>query len=54
MVRMIANEKLQAIIWATNLDKAGHFYMYILGFFFVKRSYSALVCDGNEGDLTLC
>jgi catechol 2,3-dioxygenase-like lactoylglutathione lyase family enzyme len=48
---MLANAKLQTIIWTTDIDKAEHFYTHILGLPFIKISHGALVYCVNGSDL---
>lgn len=48
---MLANAKLQTIIWTSDIDKAEHFYTHILGLPFIKMSHGALVYCVNGDDL---
>jgi catechol 2,3-dioxygenase-like lactoylglutathione lyase family enzyme len=48
---MLANAKLQTIIWTSDIDKAEHFYTHILELPFIKTSHGALVYCVNGSDL---
>jgi catechol 2,3-dioxygenase-like lactoylglutathione lyase family enzyme len=48
---MLANSRLQAIIWTADIGKAEHFYSNVLGLTFVKKSHGALVYCVNGVDL---
>src|SRR6185369_14954583 len=48
---MLADAKLQTIIWSSDIDKAEQFYTQILGLTFIGKSHGALVYSVNGGDL---
>jgi len=48
---MLANAKLQTIIWTSDIDKAEQFYTHILGLPFTGMSHGALVYSVSGGDL---
>src|SRR5215212_1204390 len=48
---MLANSKLQTIIWTSDIDRAEQFYTHILGLPFIGMSHGALVYSVNGGDL---
>ncbi|HEX4946938.1 MAG TPA: VOC family protein [Blastocatellia bacterium] len=48
---MLAQAKLQTIVWTSDIDQAEHFYTHILGLPLIKRSHGALVYCVNGSDL---
>jgi len=48
---MLADAKLQTIIWTSDIDKAEQFYTHILGLPFTGISHGALEYSVNGGDL---
>jgi catechol 2,3-dioxygenase-like lactoylglutathione lyase family enzyme len=48
---MLANARLQTIIWTADIHKAERFYTHTLGLPFIKMSHGALVYCVNGSDL---